>query len=239
MIRTRDLAGGYAPGASAISGVTFSAEPGQTIAVLGPNGGGKTTLFRALIGELAWTSGELELDGRPAHVAQTDRTRLDFPVRALDVALMGEYGRTPWYRRLDRAAARAALDRVGLGGEARERFGSLSGGQRQRVLLARALLEDARVLLLDEPLSAVDAASAARIERLFSELREEGRTLLISTHDVQQALAYDRVLCLHGRQVAFGSPRETLTTEVLQATYGHELVMLDGLRGVTVDHHAH
>jgi manganese/iron transport system ATP-binding protein/manganese/zinc/iron transport system ATP- binding protein len=239
MIRTRELAGGYVPGIAAVSGVTFSVEPGQTIAVLGPNGGGKTTLFRALLGQLAWTAGELQVQAALAHVAQTDRTRLDFPVRALDVALMGTYGHTPWYRRLDRSQALAALERVGLQEQAGEQFGELSGGQRQRVLLARALLEDARVLLLDEPLSAVDAASAARIERLFGELREEGRALLIATHDVQQALTYDRVLCLHGRQIAFGAPRETLTTDVLQATYGHELVMLDGRRGVAVDHHAH
>jgi manganese/iron transport system ATP-binding protein/manganese/zinc/iron transport system ATP- binding protein len=239
LVRTRDLRGGYAPGSEAIAGVTFTAAAGERIAVLGPNGGGKTTLFRALLGELAWVAGEAEVAGRPAHVAQTDRTRLDFPVSALDVALMGEYGRTPWYRRLDRRAATAALERVGLAGEAGTRFGELSGGQRQRVLLARALLEDASVLLLDEPLSAVDAASAAQIERLFGELRDEGRTLLIATHDVRLALAYDRVLCLHGRQVAFGAPRATLTADVLQATYGHELVMLDASRGVAVDHHEH
>ena len=239
LVRTAGLSAGYAAGEAAIAEVTFEALPGQTVAVLGPNGGGKTTLFRALLGELAWRTGEGEVTGGAAHVRQTDRTRLDFPVSALDVALMGLHRRTPWYRRLDRSAGLAALERVGLAGEAAVRFGELSGGQRQRVLLARALLEDARVLLLDEPLSAVDAASAARIEAVFAELREEGRTLLIATHDVQQALAYDLVLCLNRRQVAFGAPEQTLTSAVLQETYGHELVMLDGRRAVTVDHHAH
>ena len=161
--------------------------------MLGPNGGGKTTLFRALLGELPVRRGTVELAGRPAYVPQTDRTRLDFPVSALDVALMGAYGRTPWWRRArpraDRAAARAALDRVGLADRARTRFGALSGGQRQRVLIARALLQDAPVLLLDEPLSGVDAVSAARIEAVFGELRAEGRALLVATHDVEQARA--------------------------------------------------
>jgi manganese/iron transport system ATP-binding protein/manganese/zinc/iron transport system ATP- binding protein len=167
LVRTEGLAGGYRPGADALTGVGFEACPGEVVAVLGPNGGGKSTLFRALLGELPYRRGTVELDGRPAYVPQTERARLDFPVSALDVALMGAYGRTPWFRRLaraDRDAARAALVRVGLEAEAGERFGALSGGQRQRVLIARALVQDARVLLLDEPLSGVDAPSYARIE---------------------------------------------------------------------------
>ena len=180
------------------------------IAILGPNGGGKSTLFRALLGELPHRRGTVELAGRPAYVPQTERARLDFPVSALDVALMGAYGRTPFYRRLDPRrpeAARAALARVGLEAQAGERFGALSGGQRQRVLIARALVQDAQVLLLDEPLSGVDAPSAASIEALFEELRGEGRALLVATHDVRQARAWQRVLCLHGRQIAFGDRR--------------------------------
>ncbi len=221
----------------------FSAEPGQIVGVLGPNGGGKTTLFRALLGELPIRRGEIELPGRPAYVPQTERARLDFPVSAFDVVLMGAYARTSWYRRVaraDRAAAHAALERVGLGEEAGTTFGALSGGQRQRVLIARALLQDAPVLLLDEPLSGVDGVSAARIEAVFAELRGEGRTLLVATHDVRQAGEWDRVLCLHGRQIEFGPPAETLTAPVLQATYGDELVVLDGGRtAVNVGHHEH
>jgi ABC-type Mn2+/Zn2+ transport system ATPase subunit len=211
--------------------------------VLGPNGGGKTTLFRALLGELPFRSGEVTLAGRPAYVPQTERARLDFPVSAHDVALMGAYGRTPWYRRVsreDRERAAAALERVGLGDRARARFGALSGGQRQRVLIARALVQDARVLLLDEPLSGVDRVSAARIERVFAELQEEGRALLVATHDVGQARAWPRVLCLNHGQVAFGAPADVLTTDTLRATYGDELVVLDGAgQGVTVSHHGH
>jgi ABC-type Mn2+/Zn2+ transport system ATPase subunit len=242
-IRVQDLAGGYAPGAFAITGLSFDLEPGTIAAVLGPNGGGKTTLFRALLGELPVRRGTVELPARPAYVPQTDRTRLDFPVSALDVVLMGAYGRTPAWRRVaraDRDAARATLERVGLGDRARRRFGDLSGGQRQRVLIARALLQRSPVMLLDEPLSGVDAASAARIEALFAELRAEGRVLLVATHDVEQARRWDQVVCLHGEQIAFGPPAATLTTEVLTRTYGAELVVLPGgERAVAVEHHHH
>jgi ABC-type Mn2+/Zn2+ transport system ATPase subunit len=242
-VRVAGLSGGYAAGVEAISGVEFALDAGRITAVLGPNGGGKTTLFRALLGELPVRRGAVELTGRPAYVPQTDRTRLDFPVSAFDVVLMGAYGRTPWWRRVaraDRAAARGALERVGLADRARDRFGALSGGQRQRVLIARALLQDAPVLLLDEPLSGVDATSAARIEAVFGELRAEGRTLLVATHDVEQARAWDLVLCLNRAQVAFGRPAEVLAPDVLQATYGAELVILGGgRRAVAVEHHEH
>ena len=173
---------------------------------------------------------------------QTDDARLDFPVNALDVALMGAYHRTPFYRRLgrtERGTAERALERVGLAEHAKARFGTLSGGQRQRVLIARALLQDAPVLLLDEPLSGVDAPSAASIEALFEELRGEGKALLVATHDVRQARAWQRVLCLHGRQIAFGAPG-CMSPEVLQATYGGELVVLpDGTTAIAVEHHEH
>ena len=243
VIRVDGLAGGYAPGTDAIADVAFALEPGTIAAVLGPNGGGKTTLFRALLGELPLRRGTVELAARPAYVPQTDRTRHDFPVSALDVVLMGAYARTPAWRRVaraDRDAAKATLDRVGLADRARRHFGSLSGGQRQRVLIARALLQDSRVILLDEPLSGVDATSAARIEELFAQLRAEGRVLLVATHDVEQARRWDQVICLHGRQIAFGAPATTLTTDVLGRTYGDELVILPGgERAIAVEHHAH
>jgi ABC-type Mn2+/Zn2+ transport system ATPase subunit len=240
LVEAEELAGGYAAGRDALSAVTFVVEAGEGTAVLGPNGGGKTTLFRALLGELPFRRGRVAVSGPPAYVPQTDRARLDFPVSARDVALMGAYARTPWYRRLERAAADAALERVGLAAEAATRFGALSGGQRQRVLIARALVQDAPVLLLDEPLSGVDATSAARIEAVFAQLLEEGRALLVATHDVHQAQRFDRVLCLNGRQVAFGPPATALTRAVLQDTYGPELVVLaGGGTAVTVDHHGH
>jgi len=242
-IDVHDLSASYGAAAVALRDVTFTATDGQAVAVLGPNGGGKTTLFRALLGELPATTGSATVHGTIAYVPQTERSRLDFPVSALDVALMGAYARTSWYRRIgarDRALARAALDRVGLADRAGARFGALSGGQRQRVLIARALVQDAAVLLLDEPFAGVDRTSEEAIMGILDELRAEGRVLLIATHDVEQARGWDRVLCLAGAQIAYGPPAETLTNAVLEATYGEEIVMLDcGHRAVAIQHHSH
>jgi ABC-type Mn2+/Zn2+ transport system ATPase subunit len=243
LIEARELAAGY-DGRPAISGVSFSLRPGERMALLGPNGGGKTTLLRALLGELAPLSGELAVRAHCATVPQTERSQLDYPVSALDVAAMGALSRLPWWRRpgrREREAALAALGRVGLGDRAGETFGELSGGQRQRVLIARSLVQEAQVLLLDEPFSGLDRPSSERLEALIGELAGEGRALMIATHDLEQARRSDSVLCLNRRQIAAGPPEQALTLEVLEATYGGTIVELPGSehRAILPPHHHH
>jgi len=243
LIEAEGLAAGY-DGAVAISGVDFSLRTGETLALLGPNGGGKTTLLRALLGELTPLAGTLSVATTCGTVPQTERSRLDYPVSALDVATMGTLPRLPWWRRpgrREREAATGALDRVGLGALAEQTFGRLSGGQRQRVLIARALVQDAGVLLLDEPFSGLDRSSAGGLERLIAELAGEGRALVIATHDLEQARACDLVLCLNRRQVASGNPAAVLDDlAVLEATYGGAIVEIPGSgRAILPPHHHH
>lgn len=241
-LSVRELSVGYS-GTPVLSEVTFSVPSGNTVAVLGPNGGGKTTLMRALIGTLPPLAGDYSTPHPIGYVPQTEHPRLDFPVSVLDVALMGAYGRTPWYRKIsraDRQRATEALELVGLQEVTQKPYGRLSGGQRQRALLARTLVHDAPLLLLDEPFSGIDQAGSEQFVRLLGELAHNGKTILVSTHDIAQALSFDLVLCLNGRQVAFGKPQATLTEPVLHATYGSEIVILnDSIQAIAVQHHSH
>jgi len=244
LIEASGLGAGYG-GSPAIGDVSFALGPGRTLALLGPNGGGKTTLLRALLGELAPLEGTLRVEASCAGVPQTERSRLDYPVSAGDVATMGTLARLPWWRRpgrREREAAVAALERVGLRALAEETFGKLSGGQRQRVLIARALVQDARILLLDEPFSGLDRQSAGGLEALIEELAGEGRAIVVATHDLEQARRSDQVLCLNKRQVACGRPQEVLADlDVLEATYGGAIVEIPGSggRAILPPHHHH
>ncbi len=237
------FATGYG-GRIAIEDVSFRIRGGNRLGLLGPNGGGKTTLLRALLGELPTLRGSLSVATRCGVVPQTERSRLDYPVSALDVALMGSLSRLAWWRRPGRAERRTALealDAVGLRKLAGTTFGELSGGQRQRVLVARGLVQDAGLLLLDEPFSGLDSDSAERLEGLIAEFAAQGRGVIVATHDLEQARRFDLVLCLNRRQVAFGDPDRVLDLEVLEATYREAIVEVPGGggRGILPPHHHH
>jgi ABC-type Mn2+/Zn2+ transport system ATPase subunit len=242
LIEAEGLALGYGAGAPAVSGLSFGLSAGERLALLGPNGGGKTTIMRAVLGELRPLAGSLRVASPCGSVPQTERSRLNFPVSALEVATMGALSRLPWWRRparADRERALEALGRVGLEDLARETYGELSGGQRQRVLIARALVQDAGVLLLDEPFSGLDRPAAERLEELIDALAEEGRGIVVATHDLEQARRWDSVLCVNRRQIALGPPERTFDLAVLEATYGGAIVELPGSgeRAILPPHH--
>jgi ABC-type Mn2+/Zn2+ transport system ATPase subunit len=244
LIEASGLAVGYGGGPPAVSGVSFGLEAGERLALLGPNGGGKTTILRAVLGELRPLAGTLRVAASCGSVPQTERSRLDYPVSALEVAAMGALSRLPWWRRpgrFEREAARQALERVGLEGLTGETFGELSGGQRQRVLIARALVQDAQVLLMDEPFTGLDRSAAERLEELIEALAGEGHAVVIATHDLEQARRWDSVLCVNRRQIAVGPPEQILDREVLEATYGGEIVEIPGGNGRAIlpPHHHH
>jgi manganese/zinc/iron transport system ATP- binding protein len=168
----------------------------------------------------------------------------DFPLTVLDVALQGGFRRVGWLRRPggeERRAAGRALAAVGMDGMPDRQVGQLSGGQRQRVLLARALVQDAGLLLLDEPLSGADAPTETMVLDTLRRLRDEGRTVIVSTHDLGWAARHCDLLCLLSRRViAFGPPAEALDGERLADAYGGELVEVGGLRILAPEgHHAH
>jgi ABC-type Mn2+/Zn2+ transport system ATPase subunit len=244
LVEARELAAGY-NGRAAIENLTFTITQGERVALLGPNGGGKTTLLRVLLGELDPLAGSLRVAARRGVVPQTERSRLDYPVSALDVALMGTLARLPWWRRparSEREAAREALEAVGLDGREHATFGELSGGQRQRVLIARGLVQEAELLLLDEPFTGLDATSAAGLEELIADLAASGRSVIVAGHDLQQAHRMDRVLCVNHRQIAFGKPSAVLDLPTLEATYGGTIVELPDQPGRLIlppHHHEH
>ena len=205
---------------------------GVLMAVVGPNGAGKTTLIKAVLGLVPTAAGRVEVYGGPlatrrrdvAYVPQRGSVDWDFPTSVLDVVLMGTYGSLGWIKRpgaRERERARAALDQVGMVDFADRQIAQLSGGQQQRVFLARALVQDARVYLMDEPFQGVDATTERTIVALLQRLRSEGKTVLVVHHDLQTVPEYfDWVLLLNVRAVAAGPVAEVFTDANLRATYG-------------------
>jgi manganese/zinc/iron transport system ATP- binding protein len=212
--------------------IDLTVPAGVLMAVVGPNGAGKTTLIKAILGLVRLVSGEVLVNGQPysprtravAYVPQRGTVDWDFPTTVLDVVTMGTYGRLGWFRRpgkAERTAAAAALGRVGIADLAGRQISQLSGGQQQRVFLARALVQDAPVYLMDEPFQGVDAVTERAIVDILRELRSRGRTVLVVHHDLQTIPEYfDWVTLLNVRKVDSGPVAEVFTPENLRAAYG-------------------
>ena len=233
----RGVGAGYGDGL-VLQGVDLAIPPGTLVGVIGPNGSGKSTLLKAILGLAPVSTGAVLLDGRPvaeqrdrlAYVPQREAVDWSFPVSAEQVVAMGRYPRVGWLRipgAQDRAAVRDALARVALADLGGAQIGALSGGQQQRVFLARALVQEASVLLLDEPMTGVDQSTEQLIVNLLRELRDAGTTILHATHDLESAAELSDLLCfVNGRVVAFGPPAETFTPPILHATFGGELLIV-------------
>ncbi|WP_164101458.1 metal ABC transporter ATP-binding protein [Candidatus Laterigemmans baculatus] len=212
---------------------------GQLIGVVGPNGAGKSTLIKAVMELIPTASGEIRVFGKPyrknrrrvGYVPQRESVDWDFPVDALDVVTMGLYGQIGWclpVRRKHRQQAAEALERVGLADLAHRQISQLSGGQQQRTFLARALVQDADLYLMDEPFAAVDAATEQAIIEILQEMKNRGKTVLVIHHDLQTVADYfDYVVLLNMRVVAHGPVATTFTQENLQKTYGGRLTLLE------------
>jgi ABC-type Mn2+/Zn2+ transport system ATPase subunit len=230
----------------ALQSLSLSLESGAQAAVIGPNGAGKSTMFKAIVGLMPLRTGRILIHGRPpdarqepvAYVPQKEEVDWRFPVTVFDVVAMGRYGRGGWLKRLsatDRGLIQESLERLDIAGLARRPIGELSGGQQQRAFLARALVQEPHVLLLDEPFTGVDVGTREATLELLAGLRARSVTVLVSTHDLDLASGrFDQVILLNGRLISAGSPAEVFTEKHLQEAFGGQMVVVDG-KAIVVD----
>ena len=217
-------------GHMALNNVTFDVDAGTLMGVIGPNGAGKSTLFNAIAGLQPVRGGKVTLrsvdqgSGALAYVPQRESVNWRFPVTVMDVVMMGRCCRLGWFRRpgkKDRELVNACLGRVGLWDLRSALMTELSGGQRQRVFVARALAQEASVLLLDEAFSGVDAGAQEGLVEVLQTLRDEGRIIMLATHDLTNLGGrFDEVLCLNRHVCACGPPDQVFTAEVMEQLYG-------------------
>lgn len=217
----------------------FDIPAGSLVGVVGPNGAGKSTLLKAVMDLIPRASGRVQVFGKPyrqnrhrvGYVPQRESVDWDFPVSALDVVAMGMYAKIGWclpVRPSHRQAAMEALSRVGIAELAKRQISQLSGGQQQRTFLARALVQDADLYLMDEPFAAVDAATEKAVVRILREMKDAGKTSVVIHHDLQTVPEYfDYVILLNMRIVAHGPVDEVFTPDNLHKTYGGRLTLLE------------
>ena len=224
----------------ALEDVSFTVAAGERIGIIGPNGGGKSTLLRCIIGLLRPSTGCIEISGRRitrmrgevAYLAQRSAVDGDFPAQVRDIVALGRYPQLGPMRRLrqvDRDVIAEAIARVGLEDRATTRLSELSGGLQQRAFLARALAQEAPLILLDELHAGLDVASVEVIDRELARLAGEGTAIMVVHHGLAGLVhRYDRLLVLRGGIVAFGPPDDVLCPQVLDAAYGEGAVLLGG-----------
>ncbi len=218
--------------------VDFELPSGQIIGIIGPNGSGKTTLLKAIMGLVKTSSGyvkifDQDLDDvrdRVSYVPQRESVDWDFPASVMDVVLMGRYRSSNLFKKIsqkDKDIAAEALEKVGMLEYSGRQINQLSGGQQQRVFIARSLAQGADLYIMDEPFVGVDAATEEAILNLFSEMKKEGKTVIVVHHDLQTAKAYfDWIVLLNTRMVAAGPKEEIFNEELLQEAYGGKLNVL-------------
>ena len=233
-IEVRNVTVSYPNGHIGLRDATFTLQQGSICALVGVNGSGKSTLFKAIMGLVTPAAGEVTIAGRPvrqalkqnlvAYVPQSEEVDWSFPVSVWDVVLMGRYGymnflRLP--RAVDRRIAEESLTRVGMLEFRDRQIGELSGGQRKRVFLARALAQEGRVILLDEPFTGVDVNTETAIIGLLRDLRDEGRIMLVSTHNLGSVPEFcDHVVLVNRTVVAAGPTVDVFTEANLLETFG-------------------
>jgi ABC-type Mn2+/Zn2+ transport system ATPase subunit len=222
---------------SALEAINLRFDAGETVSLLGPNGAGKSTLLKVLCGMLLPTHGAVRLNGQPLHrgnrgiVYVPQRTSVDwtFPVSVLDVVLMARGRvRQRWrpFGNNDVEAALHGLDEVGMRRLADVQIGALSGGQQQRAFLARALVQQGDVYLLDEPFAGVDVPTQELLVELFDQLRLQGKIVIYATHDLAQAAkSSDRIVLLNRRVIAAGPPAQVMTAQSLRVAFGGEAIL--------------
>lgn len=233
ILDVRDLTVRY-NGRLALEKVTFHLHEGERIAVVGPNGAGKSTLFQVVSGVLQPSAGEVNVFGsRPrghvciAYIPQRSQVDWNFPVNVADVVMMGrsaKLGLLNWPRKKDWDYVNRALEIVELSDLASRQIGQLSGGQQQRMFIARALAQEAELMLMDEPLSGLDTPSQEGLLNLLDTLRDQNVTVMVATHDLDQAARhFDRIMLLNHRIIAFDVPQNVMHTEHLLQAYGGRL----------------
>ncbi len=222
----------------ALDDVSFQVAPGDRIAVVGPNGAGKSTLFKAITGILPLQAGTIQVHGHRAgvdhcvaYVPQRGDVDWSFPLSVADAVMHGRVGRIGWLRRpsaADRASVRACLAAVRLDDLAGRQIGALSGGQQQRMFIARALAQEAELVLMDEPLTGLDARSRQDVLDVLDMLDAQGIAVMVATHDLALAAdLFERVLLLNRRLIAWGPPGVVLTEAHLLAAYRGHIRLVD------------